>query len=123
MQTYHNAYLCRIMYLHTRKPDSHPGFDGVKIKFVCFIYFYFSELLVVPPGFSSGMQFEKKRLDSLLTGTGDMSRLNLTDILATADDIDFLDDDADDDVINVKKDQHEDKETHRETQVIDCYLV
>ena len=77
---------------------------------------------MVPPGFSSGMQFEKKRLDSLLTGTGDMSRLNLTDILATADDIDLLDDDADDDVINVKKDQHEDRETDQKKQVIDCYF-
>ena len=38
------------MYLHTREPDSHPGFDGVKIKFVCFIYYLFFRSARGPPG-------------------------------------------------------------------------
>lgn len=60
---------------------------------------------MVPPGFSTGMQFEKKKLGSFMSGTGDMTQFNLTDILASADDIELLDDDVDDDISDVKKEE------------------
>ena len=75
----------------------------------------------MPPGFSSGMEFERKKLGSLMTGMADPTHLNLAHILATADDIDLLQDDTHADINNQEGAETEErKELLQEEQVKEC---
>ena len=101
--------------------------QGVRCKATYWILRYVmsftltSDLLEVPPGFSSGMHFERKKLGSLMTGLADPSQLNLAHILATADDIDLLGDDTLADVNNQEEEETgERKELLQEEKVKDC---